>query len=377
MIQVLTNQGFKNFESFLNQGMSTELLKITFSDNTILKCTMEHQLLLDDEYIEAQFLIVGDNISGKEICNIESIDNEIVYDLLNVEDTNAYYTNGVMSHNCSFVYIDECVGKNTFIRIRNKNGFEYNIKIGDFYSLLVDENNSTNLILNTNNYQVLSKNGFQKFSGIKKSISNETLNLYFDDETIFTCTQYHFIEKDYTFIPACLLIVGDTINDKKITKITTNTKPIDVYDLLEVNNGNVYYTDDILSHNCAFLDNWTDFYASVFPTLTSGEKTKMLFTSTPRGLNHFYEFWEGATKGTPDATGALVKNGFFPIFAPWYRVPGRGEKFKETILKGINYDYDRFKQEYECISGDSIITIELEDGTIKKIRIEELELLCL
>ena len=74
MYQVLTNQGFKNFESFLNQGMSRELLKISFSDNTILKCTAEHQLLLDDEYIEAQFLIIGDIISGKEICNIESIE---------------------------------------------------------------------------------------------------------------------------------------------------------------------------------------------------------------------------------------------------------------------------------------------------------------
>ena len=73
----------------------------------------------------------------------------------------------------------------------------------------------------------------------------------------------------------------------------------------------------------------------------------MLFTSTPNGLNHFYEFWEGATKGLPDASGNLVKNGFFPIFAPWYRIPGRGEKFKETILKGINYDYDKFRQEYE------------------------------
>lgn len=347
MYQVLTNQGFKNFESFLNQGMSSELLKITFSDNTILKCTAEHQLLLDDEYIEAQFLIIGDIISGKEIFNIESIDNEIVYDLLNVEDTNAYYTNGVMSHNCSFVYIDECLDKNTLIRIKNKNGFEFDISIGSFYNLLSEENNTNDYIINTKNYSVLTKTGFQKIDGIKKSFSSDNVDIYFDDETIFTCTSYHFIEKDYVFLPACLLNVGDIINNKKIIQIRQNKKTIEVYDLVNVANGNSYYTDGINSHNCAFLDNWTDFYASVFPTLTSGEKTKMLFTSTPCGMNHFYEFWEGATKGLPDASGNLVKNGFYPIFAPWYRIPGRGEKFKETILKGINYDYDRFRQEYE------------------------------
>lgn len=247
----------------------------------------------------------------------------------------------------SFVYIDECLGKNTLIRMKNKNGFEFDINIESFYNLLSQENNDSSFIIYNKNYSVLTKTGFQQIDGIKKSRSSDNLDIYFDDESIFTCTSYHFIEKDFVFLPACLLNVGDIINNKKIIQIRQNKKNIDVYDLLNVANGNSYYTDGIVSHNCAFLDNWTDFYASVFPTLTSGEKTKMLFTSTPKGLNHFYEFWEGATKGLPDASGNLVKNGFYPIFAPWYRIPGRGEKFKETILKGINYDYDRFRQEYE------------------------------
>lgn len=277
----------------------------------------------------------------------------------------------------SFVYIDECLGKNTLIRIKNKNGFEFDISIGSFYNLLSEENNTNDYIINTKNYSVLTKTGFQKIDGIKKSFSSDNLDIYFDDETIFTCTSYHFIEKDFVFLPACLLNVSDIINNKKIIQIRQNKKTIEVYDLVNVANGNSYYTDGINSHNCAFLDNWTDFYASVFPTLTSGEKTKMLFTSTPCGMNHFYEFWEGATKGLPDASGNLVKNGFYPIFAPWYRIPGRGEKFKETILKGINYDYDRFRQEYECISGDSVVTIQLENGDILDITLEELEKLCI
>lgn len=281
-------------------------------------------------------------------------------------------SSSIRGKSMSFVYIDECVGKNSLIQVRNKNGFIFNITIGEFYNLLATENNTSDYLIKNNNYQVLTKNGFQNIDGIKKSCSKENLNIYFDDETIFTCTEYHFIEKDYMFIPVCLLNVGDYINDRKIIQIRQNKNNIEVYDLLNVANGNAYITDGINSHNCAFLDNWTDFYASVFPTLTSGEKTKMLFTSTPRGLNHFYEFWEGATKGKVDAAGNLEKNGFFPIFAPWYRVPGRGEKFKETILKGINYDYDRFRQEYECISGDSLVTIKSSTNEVCSVPISSL-----
>lgn len=68
---------------------------------------------------------------------------------------------------------------------------------------------------------------------------------------------------------------------------------------------------------------------------------------TPNGLNHFYEFWKGATDGLPNAAGIIEKNGFVPIFAPWYRIPGRNEKWKDGILKSLNYDFDRFSQEYE------------------------------
>lgn len=97
----------------------------------------------------------------------------------------------------------------------------------------------------------------------------------------------------------------------------------------------------------AFLDNWTDFYASTFPTISSGKTTKMLFTSTPNGLNHYYDFWKGATEGTVNEQGIIEKNGFIPIFAPWYKIPGRDDKWKQDTLKALNYDFDRFRQEYE------------------------------
>lgn len=117
----------------------------------------------------------------------------------------------------------------------------------------------------------------------------------------------------------------------------------------------------------AFLDNWVDFYASTFPTISSGETTKMLFTSTPNGINHFYDFWKGATEGLPNDKGIVEKNGYVPIFAPWYRIPGRGDDWKQDILKALNYDFDRFRQEYEGEFLGSAGTL-LNSSTLKELK---------
>ena len=93
------------------------------------------------------------------------------------------------------------------------------------------------------------------------------------------------------------------------------------------------YTDEV-----AHIDNWEEFSASILPTISSGETTKMLFSSTPKGLNHFYAIYSGAKAGT---------NGWAWVEVPWQRVPGRNEEWKEEALKGLNYDYQKFAQEYE------------------------------
>lgn len=89
----------------------------------------------------------------------------------------------------------------------------------------------------------------------------------------------------------------------------------------------------------AFVENWDEFFASVFPTISSGNTTKILFTSTPNGLNHFYKTCEGAREGT---------NGYEYVEVPWYRVPGRDEVWKKNTLQAMDWDYQKFAQEFEC-----------------------------
>jgi len=89
----------------------------------------------------------------------------------------------------------------------------------------------------------------------------------------------------------------------------------------------------------AFVENWDEFFASVFPTISSGNTTKILFTSTPNGLNHFYKTCVGAQEN---------KNGYIYIEVPWNKVPGRDDKWKKETLAAMDFDQQKFSQEFEC-----------------------------
>jgi hypothetical protein len=89
----------------------------------------------------------------------------------------------------------------------------------------------------------------------------------------------------------------------------------------------------------AFVENWDEFFASVFPTISSGETTKMLYTSTPNGLNHFYKTCQGAKEDS---------NGFEYVEVPWQKVPGRDNAWKQETLAAMDFDKQKFNQEFEC-----------------------------
>jgi hypothetical protein len=89
----------------------------------------------------------------------------------------------------------------------------------------------------------------------------------------------------------------------------------------------------------AFIENWEDFFTSVYPTISSGLESKIVLVSTPNGLNHFYALWVNAKDN---------KNGYHPIQVMWNAVPGRDEKWKQDTLASMNFDTEKFEQEY-CV----------------------------
>jgi hypothetical protein len=108
MPKVLTHRGFKSFDGVLVSTNKDTKIIINILSGEVLKCTQDHRLkLLNKEFIKAKNLKVSDILyNNKIITSISYYDSdEFVYDLINVQDTNSYITNNVISHNC--VMMDE------------------------------------------------------------------------------------------------------------------------------------------------------------------------------------------------------------------------------------------------------------------------------
>ena len=109
-----------------------------------------------------------------------------------------------------------------------------------------------------------------------------------------------------------------------------------------------------MSFNILFLDEFAfvpnhvadSFFASVYPTITSGKNTKVIIVSTPHGMNHFYRMWNDAERG---------KNEYIPTDVHWSEVPGRDAQWKDTTI--ANTSEEQFKVEFECEFLGSVNTL--------------------
>jgi hypothetical protein len=107
---------------------------------------------------------------------------------------------------------------------------------------------------------------------------------------------------------------------------------------------------------CAFIDNWHEFADSVLPTVSSDPNANIIITSTPNGMNHFYEIVKGARTRKTEYKIQEV---------PWNCLPERNQEWREKIIKthGIVY----FNQNFGCqfigssstlINADSLAKLE-------------------
>ena len=116
-------------------------------------------------------------------------------------------------------------------------------------------------------------------------------------------------------------------NNSRVIATSTSSDNIRGYTI------NLLFLDE-----AAFIENWDTFFTSVYPTISSGNETKIILVSTPNGMNHFYATWINAIEG---------KNGYNPIKVSWTEVPGRDQKWKNDTLAAMNFDIEKFAQEYE------------------------------
>lgn len=106
---------------------------------------------------------------------------------------------------------------------------------------------------------------------------------------------------------------------------------------------NLLYVDEtaIIPNNIA-----EEFFTAVSPTISAGSTTKILLSSTPLGYNHFWKFWNDAEN---------KRNDFIPLFIPYWKIPGRDEKWAEEQRRQLGNL--KFNQEILCAFLGSSLTL--------------------
>lgn len=115
-------------------------------------------------------------------------------------------------------------------------------------------------------------------------------------------------------------------NDSKIIAESTSNDSVRGFSF------NFMYLDEF-----AHVEHQAEFWESTYPVISSGDSSKLIITSTPKGLELFYKIFNEAEKGL---------NEFHPISVHWSEHPKRDEKWKELTLK--NMGELAFSQEYLC-----------------------------
>jgi hypothetical protein len=119
------------------------------------------------------------------------------------------------------------------------------------------------------------------------------------------------------------------------------------------------YMDEFAHINANFIE---AFFRSTYPTVSSSKVSRIIVTSTPNGMNKFYELYQGALNG---------ENSFNPIRVDWWQVPGRDEAWKQREIGNLGSE-ELFNQEYgnQFLSSSSLL---LGSNELRKIRRNETE----
>lgn len=211
---------------------------------------------------------------------------------------------------------------------------------------------------NINDWEILTPGGWSDFKAIKKIRKNCYINIIFEDGTDVNSSENHRFKNEHgAFVYAKNLKKGIKIPDingnYKIIKIKKKiNKPINLYDILDVNLNQEFYSNNIISHNCAFIDNAEEVWSSAQQTMATGGRAILL--STPNGVgNFFHKMWIDA-----DAK----KNSFNTIQLKWSLHPERNQEWRDrqTIELG------KKKASQECdteflSSGNTVVEMVLID----------------
>jgi hypothetical protein len=179
-------------------------------------------------------------------------------------------------------------------------------------------------------YDILTPSGYSNFKGISMKEVGVLFNIEFSDGSNLSCTENHLIKLTNTdFLEACHLQIGDELeNGILVENISYEIGKFYVFDPIDVEMYNEYYSNSVISHNCAFIPNVEDIWISSQQTLATGGGAIIL--STPNGVgNFFHQLWVESESKT--------NSRFHQIKLPWTVHPDRDQSWrdKQDDLLGI------------------------------------------
>jgi len=125
------------------------------------------------------------------------------------------------------------------------------------------------------NTLIKTPTGFKTFSGIQKVYKPFYHWIIFDDETEIKCSENHSFGSEK--IKASNIKVDDFLQGKRVVYNEIVEEGIYLYDLLDVGEDNLYYSNSIISHNCEFLGS--------VDTLIAPSKLRSLVYEHPKTRN--------------------------------------------------------------------------------------------
>lgn len=130
-------------------------------------------------------------------------------------------------------------------------------------------------------YKIKTPSGFECFFGVQKKITYKIYKFSFYDETNIRCSANHIFLTNVGFLKSTdINKENHTISGKNISTIEMFDGEYEVFDLVEVDKHNCYYTGGVVSHNCEFLGSSN--------TLIDSRKLRTLSWKTPlRSFEHF------------------------------------------------------------------------------------------
>ncbi|MFA5396830.1 MAG: hypothetical protein WC346_12555 [Methanogenium sp.] len=127
--------------------------------------------------------------------------------------------------------------------------------------------------IDISNYEVLTPNGWKDFDGACKTIPYEIWQLKLENGILLECADTHIVMSNGTEKFVSELKIGDFIDTKngptKVQLIENTYISENMFDLRNVE-GQIYYTNNISSHNTTTVSVYALWYAMFHPDKTIG-----------------------------------------------------------------------------------------------------------